>query len=124
VRVGVLARIAALALVGAVSVVSAPVVNSARKQIAELATKHRLPAIMAFAGFTEDGGLLAYGPDTPAIYAQAGGIVAKVLGGARPADTPIERPTRFALSVNQRTARTLNLTISNSLLLRADQVIQ
>jgi putative ABC transport system substrate-binding protein len=109
---------------GALLVLPSPVINSARKQIAELATKHRLPAIMPFAGFVDDGGLLAYGPDVVALYAQAAGIVARVLRGARPAEIPIERPTRFILSINRKTARILDLAIPNSLVLRADHLIE
>ncbi len=117
-------RSAATARSGALLVLPSPVVNSARRQIAELAAKHRMPAIMPFAGFVEDGGLLAYGPDTLALYEQAGGIVAKVLRGTRPAEIPIERPTRFELSVNRKTAQTLNLTLPSSLLLRANKIVE
>jgi putative ABC transport system substrate-binding protein len=117
-------RSAATQRVGALLVLPSPVLNSARKQIAELATKHRMAAIMPFAGFVKDGGLMAYGPDTATIYAQAGGIVAKVLQGTRPREMPIERPTRFELVINLRTAKVFGLTIPPSLLARADQVIE
>jgi len=117
-------RSAAKERTGALLVLPSPVVNSARKQIAELATKHRMPAIMPFSGFAEDGGLMAYGPDIVAIYEQAGGIVAKVLRGTRPGEMPIERPTRFEFILNLRAAQALGLTISNPLLLRASKVIE
>jgi len=97
-------RSAATERAGALLVLPSPVVNSARKQIAELAKKHRMPAIMLFAGFAEDGGIMAYGPDVLALYQQAGGIAGKVLRGTRPRDIPIERPTRFELIVNLRSA--------------------
>ena len=101
-----------------------PVINSASRQIAELAVKHRMPAIMPFAGFVDDGGLLAYGPDITALWSQVGHMTARVLRGSPPREMPIERPTRFALTVNLGTARALGVTIPSSLLLRADRVIQ
>ncbi len=109
---------------GAMVVLSSPVFSSSRKQIADLAARNRLPAIMPFPGFAEDGGLLAYGPDLLSMYRQAGAIVVKVLKGTPPGDIPLERPTRFQLSVNLRTAKALGLTIPQSILVRADQVIQ
>ncbi len=109
---------------GALLVLSSPVFSSSRKQIADLAARNRLPAIMPFPGFAEDGGLLAYGPDLPGMYRQAGAIALKVLKGTPPGDIPLERPTRFQLSVNLRTAKALGLTIPQSILIRADQVIQ
>jgi putative ABC transport system substrate-binding protein len=105
-------------------VLPSPMVNSARKQIADLATKYRMPAIMPFAGFAEDGGLIAYGPDILAIYGQAGSVVARVLRGAQPREIPIERPTRFELILNMQTAKAFGLKISNSFLLRANRVIE
>lgn len=109
---------------GGLLVLPSPVVNSARKQIAELASKHKMPAIMPFPGFAEDGGLIAYGPDILAMYGQAGAVVARVLRGAQPREIPIERPTRFELILNLRTAKAFGLKIPSSLLLRADRVIE
>ena len=109
---------------GAMLVLSSPVFNSSRKQIADLAARNRLPAIMPFPGFAEDGGLLAYGPHLFSLFRQVGAIVVKVLKGTRPGDIPVERPTRFQLSVNLRTAKALGLTVPQSILIRADQVIQ
>ncbi len=117
-------RSAATERAGAVLVLGSPVFNSARKQIAELAAKHRMPAIMPFAGFAEDGGLMAYGPHVASMFEQAGGVMVKVLRGTRPGEIPIERPARFELVVNLRTAKELGLTIPNSMLLRADRVIE
>ena len=108
----------------ALLVLSSPVFNSSRKQIAELAAKNRLPAIMPFPGFAEDGGLLAYGPHLLSLFRQAGAIVVKVLKGTPPGHIPVERPTRFALIVNLKTAKTLGLTIPQSILIRADEVIE
>jgi putative ABC transport system substrate-binding protein len=108
----------------AILVLGSPVFNSARKQIAELAAKHRMPAIMPFGGFAEDGGLIAYGPHLEAMFEQAGGVMAKVLQGTRPGEIPIERPTRFELVVNLRTAKALGVTIPTSILVRADRAIE
>jgi putative ABC transport system substrate-binding protein len=108
----------------AVVVLSSPVFSSARKQIAELAAKHRLPTIMPFAGSVDDGGLIAYGPHVASMFQQAGGVMAKVLRGTRPADIPIERPTRLELVLNLRTAKALGLTVPHSVLLQADRTIE
>jgi len=115
---------AAMQKAEALLALGSPVFNSARKEIAELAMKHRLPTIMPFPGFADDGGLMAYGPHLASMYGQAGGVMAKVLQGARPGEIPIERPTRFELSVNLKTAKALGLKIPQSLLLRADRVIE
>jgi putative tryptophan/tyrosine transport system substrate-binding protein len=117
-------RSAATERAGAMLVLSSPVFNSARKRIAELAAKHHIPALMPFTGFAEDGGLMAYGPHVTYMFRQAGGVMAKVLKGTRPGDLPIERPARFELVVNLRTAKALGLTIPPSVLVRADQVIE
>jgi putative ABC transport system substrate-binding protein len=103
---------------------SSPVFNSSRKQLADLASKHRLPAVMPFPGFAEDGGLMAYGPHLLDVFRQGGGIAAKILGGAKPADLPVERPIRFQFVVNLKTAKAFGLTFPQSILIRADQVIQ
>ena len=108
----------------ALLVLGAPAFNSARKEIAALAVKHRLPAIMPFPPFADDGGLMAYGPHLPGLFRQAGGIMAKVLQGSKPGEIPIERPTRFEMAINLKTAKTLGLKIPQSLLLRADRVIE
>lgn len=105
-------------------VLGSPVFNSARKEIAELAVKHRLPAIMPFPNFADDGGLMAYGPHLSSMFRQAGGVMAKVLRGARPGGIPIERPMRFELTVNLKTARALGIKIPQSVLLGADRVIE
>ena len=109
---------------GAVLVLSSPVFNSSRKQIADLATRNRLPAITPFPGFAVDGGLLGYGPDLLSMFRQAGAIMVKVLKGTRPGDLPVERPTRFQLIANLKTAKALGLTLPQSILIRADHVIQ
>lgn len=108
----------------ALAVLSSPVFNSARKEIAALALKHRLPAVMPFPNFADDGGLMAYGPYLTSLFRQCGGVMAKVLQGARPAETAIERPTRFEMVINMKTAKALGVTIPQSLRLRADRVIE
>ncbi len=117
-------RAAAKARAGAMLALSSPVFNGSRKQLADLALKHRLPAIMPFPGFAEDGGLMAYGPHLLDLFRQSGAIVVKVLKGTPPGDLPVERPTRFQFVVNLKTAKALGLTIPPSILVRADQVIQ
>jgi putative ABC transport system substrate-binding protein len=108
----------------ALLVLGSPVFNSGRKEIAELALKHRLPSIMPFPAFADDGGLMAYGPHLSTLYRVAGTMMAKVLHGTPPRDIPIERPTRFELVINLRTARVLGVTIPPSALLSADRVIE
>lgn len=103
---------------------SSPVFASARKEIAALALKHRLPAIMPFPDFADDGGLMAYGPHLTSMFQQAAGVMAKVLQGTLPRDIPIERPARFELAINLKTAKALGLAVPASLLVRADRVIE
>jgi putative tryptophan/tyrosine transport system substrate-binding protein len=98
--------------------------TSYRKQIVELAVKHQLPAMYGFREFVDAGGLMAYGPDWPDLYRRAAGSIDKILKGAKPADIPVEQPTKFEFVINLKTARALGLTIPPSLLARADQVIQ
>ncbi|HKW93330.1 MAG TPA: ABC transporter substrate-binding protein [Methylomirabilota bacterium] len=106
------------------AVLTSPVFNSGRREIAELAARNRLPTLLPFLGYAEDGGLVSYGPDVIAMYAQAGAIALKMLAGTPAAQIPVERPTRFTLSINLKTAKALGLTIPQSLLQRADQVIE
>ena len=95
-----------------------------RKLIAELAIKHRLPAIYRSMESIEAGGLMAYGPSYPDLYRNAAGYVAKIFQGAKPGDLPIEQPKKFELIINLNAAKTINLMIPQSLLLRADEVIR
>ncbi len=106
------------------AVLTSPIFNSGRREIAELAARNRLPTILPFLGYTEDGGLVSYGPDVVAMYAQAAAIARKILAGTPAAQIPVERPTRFTLSINLKTAKALGLTIPPPLLQRADQVIE
>ena len=93
-------------------------------RLVALATHYRLPTIYNHREFTESGGLMSYGPDLTALFRRAASFVDKILKGAKPADLPIEQPTKFELVINLKTAKALGLTIPPSLLLRADQVIQ
>ncbi len=94
------------------------------KQILHLARQSRLPTVSGPRDFVEAGGLMAYGPDYPDLYRRAATYVDKILKGAKPADLPVEQPTKFELIVNMKTAKALGLTIPQSILLRADQVIE
>ena len=95
-----------------------------RAQIARLALKHRLPTISASTSFVDAGGLLAYGPSQTGLFKRAAVFVDRIVRGAKPADIPIEQPTRFQLRVNLKTAKALGLTIPQAVLARADEVIQ
>ncbi len=96
---------------------------SHRNRIVGLAAKERLPTIYGFADFGRAGGLMAYSPNVPDLFRRAASYVGKILKGAKPADLPVEQPTKFELVINLKTARAINLTIPPSLLQRADQVI-
>ena len=109
---------------GAVIVTLDPFLIQEVRQIAEQATKHRLPSIFAFREGAEAGGLLSYGQNQVDIYRRAAGYVDKIFKGARPADLPVEQPTTLELVVNGKTARALGLTIPQSLLLRSNMVIE
>jgi putative ABC transport system substrate-binding protein len=110
--------------VGAMVMLSSPVIAPNVQVLAELALRHRLPAITLFPDFARAGGLLAYGPNLLSMYQLAGVLAGKIARGADPAALPIERPTKFETVLNMRTARTLGIFIPPSLLLRADEVIE
>lgn len=101
-----------------------PVIRTHQRQIVALAAKSRLPAIYGLPGFAEEGGLVVYGPNTREMLRRAATFVDKILKGARPADIPVEQPTRFELVINTKTAKALGLTIPQSVLFRADKVIE
>ena len=92
--------------------------------IAQLATTYRLPMMAQYREFVEAGGLLAYGPNLPEIVKRAATYVDEILKGAKPADLPVEQPTKFELIINLKTAQVLGITIPQALLNRADEVIQ
>ena len=93
-------------------------------RIIALAAKHHLPANYLFRHYATNGGLSVYGADTADLFRRAGSYVDKLLKGAKPADLPVEQPTKFELVINMRTAKTLGLTVPPTLLVRADEVIE
>jgi putative ABC transport system substrate-binding protein len=108
----------------ALIVTSQPFTNRHRTQILDLAAKQRLPAMYTFAGFVDAGGLMAYAPSRTDLFRRAATYVDKLLRGAKPADLPVEQPTKFELVINLKTAKALGLTIPESIRVRADEVIQ
>jgi putative ABC transport system substrate-binding protein len=100
-----------------------PFFTAHRTRIVASATRHRLAGMYYWKEFVESGGLMAYGPSLPELYRHAASHVDKILKGAKPADLPVEQPTKFELAVNLRTAKILGLTIPPSVLARADLVI-
>jgi putative ABC transport system substrate-binding protein len=98
--------------------------NGARQLITDLAAKHRLPGMYEGREFAEVGGLMSYGPNLAELHRRAAQFVDAILKGANPAELPVEQPTKFELVVNLRMARALKLTISSSVLARADEVIE
>jgi ABC-type uncharacterized transport system substrate-binding protein len=97
---------------------------SERRRFVDLAAKNRLPVVYPQREFVEAGGLMSYGPDIADLFRRAATYTDKILKGAKPADLPVEQPTKFELVINLKTAKALNLTIPPSLLLRADQLIE
>jgi putative ABC transport system substrate-binding protein len=95
-----------------------------RRRIADLAAKHRLPAMYGFKEFVGAGGLMSYGTMQTDLYRRAAAYVNKILRGAKPADVPVEQATRFELVINLKTAKALGVTLPQSVLLRADQLIE
>jgi putative ABC transport system substrate-binding protein len=97
---------------------------SLRRRVIDFAAKARLPAVYAYREFVEAGGLIAYGPNFVDLYRRAALFIDKILKGAKPADLPVEQPTKFELVINLKTAKALGLTIPPSVLARADEVIE
>jgi putative ABC transport system substrate-binding protein len=101
-----------------------PMFPNGRASIIELAARHRLPAFYGVREFVDDGGLMSYGENLRTAYRDAASYVNSLARGAKPADLPVQQPTKFELVINLKTARALGLTIPQSLLVRADQVIE
>jgi putative ABC transport system substrate-binding protein len=117
-------RIAVRSNAEALFVLESPLIYRARREIAELALKQRLPTSFAFREYVDAGGLFSYGVSFPEMFRRIAEYVDKILKGAKPTDLPVEQPTSFELVINLKTAKALGLTIPQSLLLRADQVIE
>ena len=117
---------AALATVhaGALVVGSDPFFTNQRDQLAALASRYAVPAIHPTGLFAAAGGLISYGPSFAGGSRQAGAYAARILNGAKPTDLPVQQPTKFDLVINLKTAKALGLTIPESFLLRADEVIE
>jgi putative tryptophan/tyrosine transport system substrate-binding protein len=109
---------------GGVLVVASPFFSAQSQRIASLAATARLPAIYEHRGFVEAGGLISYGPNHRDIFRLVAGYVDKILRGAKPGGLPVEQPTKLELVINSKTAKALGLTIPQSVLLRADHVIE
>jgi putative ABC transport system substrate-binding protein len=107
-----------------VVILSSPLILERRSQIVEWAIKARLPTISLFTLFPSSGGLMAYGPNLPDMYKRAAIYIDRILKGAKAADLPIERPTRFTLVINVKAARAIGLEIPPIMLARADEVIE
>jgi putative ABC transport system substrate-binding protein len=107
-----------------VLVASSPFMFVHRKAIVDLAAAHRIPAIYEIENFVEPGGLMSYGVNVAEMERRAAVYVDRILKGAKPADLPVEQPTKFDLVINVKTAKALGLTIPPSLLARADRVIE
>jgi putative ABC transport system substrate-binding protein len=109
---------------GALVVTSGSINNSNQKLIADLATKHRLPAISRWREFVDSGGLLSYGPDEAERFRRIAYYVGKILKGAKPADLPVEQPKKFELVINLKTAKQIGVTVPPIMLVQADKVIK
>ena len=109
---------------GGLIVTASPAALVHRKLIIILAAQHRLPAVYFLSGFAKDGGLISYGPDPVAPFGQAASYVDRILKGEKPADLPVQAPTKNELVLNLKTAKALGLTVPPSILARADEVIE
>ena len=108
----------------ALTVLPGPMITSQMPRIVELASRARLPAVFPEARFVEAGGMMSYGPNLAEMYRRAAGYVDKILKGVKPSNLPVEQPTKFESIINLKAAKALGVTIPQSVLLRADQVIE
>jgi len=110
--------------IGAVITATGPLIGLHRTRIMELLEQNRMPAIHAESQWVDRGGLMSYGTNQPNLYRRAAIYVDKILKGAKPADLPVEQPTKFELVINLKTAKQIGLTIPRNVLARADKVIK
>jgi len=110
--------------VDALTVLGDPMFTANRRRLIEAAARHRLPAIWEWREFVVEGGLMTYAPRLDDLHRRAATYVDRILKGAKPADLPVEQPTKFELVINMKTAKALGLTIPQSILVRADQLIE
>jgi putative tryptophan/tyrosine transport system substrate-binding protein len=120
----VLGENAARETAGALVVLSAPLMRDSQARIDTLALRHRLPSVTLFALLANGEGFMSYGPDLDDMYRRSGLYVARILDGTRVGDLPVQRPANFELAVNLRTARALRMTLPQSLVVRADRLIE
>src|SRR4029077_16458596 len=109
---------------GGVIVTASPLAAVHRNLIITLAAQHQLPAVYPFRYFAPSGGLISYGPDIADQYRRAAGYVDRILKGEKPADLPVQSPTKYELVINLKTAKTFGLTVPSTVLARADEVIE
>ena len=109
---------------GALAVMPDAFTTNNRKQITALAQRYRIPAVYPFRYFADDGGLISYGSNTTDIFRRAASYIDRILKGAKPAELPVQAPTKFELIINLKTAKALGLTVPQTLLARADEVIE
>ena len=110
--------------VGGLIIAGDPFITTRRNQVVALAVRHAIPVMYADRNWTEAGGLISYGINNSAVLSHVGSYVGKILKGANPADLPVQQPTKFELVINLKTAHALGLTVPQSLLARADEVIE
>ena len=108
----------------ALNVLASPILFAHRKTLIELAAQYRLPVVYQWREFVEEGGLMSYAASPRDMYRRAATYVDKILKGAKPADLPVEQPTKFELVINLKTAQALGITMPPSLLMLADEVIR
>ena len=123
-EVGDVIRAARSSQAEALNILSSPFLASVSRDIVTFAAEYRLPAIYQWKEQAEAGGLISYGPSLAAMFRQAAGIIVKIIKGAKPADMPVEQPTKFELVLNSKTAKSLDLTVPTTLFARADDVIE